>query len=296
MEINQLKTFFAIIEEQSFSRAAQRLFLTQPAVSFQIKALEKELDEVLFDRSSKNLHLTKAGKILEQYGRQIFHALDSVKSEIGEVRNLVQGNLSIGCSDTLSSYYLPRLLGPFLQKYPSLDITVRNNPSVKIVESVLQRELDIGIVTMPVDHTQLRTKRLISYTDIAVFSPQSHFAGNDCLTLRELSKTRLLLLERGTRHRSLIEKEFRNQALVLEKVIAFGSVGVQKAFARTGIGVAIVPDFAVQEEIEQGVLCRAAIQGLSRRSAGVIINKKSNMSPAGRTFLQTLLTWADENK
>lgn len=287
MDLAQLKTFCIIIEEKSFSRAAQRLFLTQPAISMQIKALENDIGQVLFDRSTKEIMCTEAGNLLYPCAQRVLQEIDNARNKIDEIKNLVRGQLTLGCSDTVSSYLLPSFLSQFLEKYPFLEVSVRNRPTQFIVRMVLEQEVDIGFVTMPVKNDTLQFCSFHSYHDVVLYSPQHPLSMKTCISLEDLTSYRLLLLEPQTMTRTLLEKAFMQAQCRPQSFMQFGSVEVQKAFARNNLGVAIVPDFAINKRTERCIARR--IRDVPVRDIAVVKKKKRQLSPAANKFWELLL-------
>lgn len=284
MQTDQLQAFCYIVEEKSFSRAASRMFITQPAISMQIKSLEQGIGQALFDRSRKEVIPTEAGKILYRHARNIFDEIESARNQIDAVANLVRGRLTVGCSDTVSSYILPPYLSEFLKKYPELEITVQNRPSQHIVAMVLESSADIGFVTLPVVEQALSVRPFLSYNDVAICSKDHPFTKSARLDLPSLAAHRLLLLEPGTKSRMLLDEEFARARLSPSMIMGFGSVEVQKAFAKTGIGVAIVPDFAVKTREDRNSLAVLPVKGINKREIGIVVRKNRILSIATQRF------------
>lgn len=288
MDIDQLRSLCFIAEEKSFSGAAQRMFITQPAISMQIKALEEEVGRVLLDRSKKEIYLTEEGEILYKHAKSVFNELEHANNEIDELQRLVRGQLTIGCSDTVSSYLLPRIISGYIEKYPDIEITVQNRPSPHIIKMVLDRIADIGLVTMPVDENNLVVRRLFSYKNVAVCSREHPVAELAKITVPALVKQRLLLLEPGTKNRILLDEAFARSGVKPASVMEFGSVEVQKSFAETGIGVAVVPEFAIGKRDKRGGLKSMPIRKLRKNEIGILVKKNRKLSPAVSEFIALL--------
>ncbi len=288
MELDQLRSFCFVAEERSFSRAARRMFVTQPAISMQIKSLELEIGQSLFDRSKKEIATTEAGKILYTHAKRIFSEMDNARNEIDKIQQMVRGELIVGCSDTVSSYILPALLADFLKEYPALTITVQNRPSLHILQMILEGSAEIGFVSLPAAGANLDIQPFFTYDDVAVCSPAHAYARHKRISLSALAKHRLLLLEPGTKNRMLIDGAFTKANITPVSVMGFGSVEVQKAFAKKNIGIAVVPEFALRQEIEQGVLKVLSIGGIARRKIGVVVRKNRLLSMAAQKFLSLI--------
>jgi DNA-binding transcriptional LysR family regulator len=200
----------------------------------------------------------------------------------------VRGQLTIGCSDTVSSYLLPPILSDFIEKYPNIEITVQNRPSPHIIHMVLDRTADVGLVTMPVTDDDLKVRQLFSYRNVAICSPEHSFAKHSSTHLSSLARHRLLLLEPGTKNRMLLDEAFARVNVSPGSLMEFGSVEVQKSFAETGIGIAIVPDFAVRKKRDRNLLKIIRIRRIPRCETGVIVRKNRKLSPAVQEFISLL--------
>ena len=156
MDLHQLRGFYEIARTRSFTRAADKLFLSQPAISLQIKALEDELGKALFDRKRREIRLTEAGEVLFKYVQQIFDGLEDARNEIAALDKEVSGRLVVGTSDTNCTYILPDALEEFRRCYPGVDLDIRNRISPEIAKLVATDEVDIGLVTLPVRHRDVQ--------------------------------------------------------------------------------------------------------------------------------------------
>ena len=147
MDLAQLEIFLCIADERSFSRAAEKMLRTQPALSIAIKRLEEELGETLFDRSSKSGTMTEAGKILYSYAQKMINLRDEAREAIGELRGMFRGRLTIGANESTSFYVLPALLLEYRKRHPQIKIEVFRNVSEKIPLEVVERNLDFGFLS-----------------------------------------------------------------------------------------------------------------------------------------------------
>lgn len=286
MEIMQLKGFCAVVEEQSFSKAASRIFVSQPAISMQIKSLEEELGEKLLKRSKRKIDLTEAGEVLYQRARNILNELELTRQEIEEIHGLQRGKLNLGCSDTVSTYILPSLLQGFIGEYPRIDITVRNKPTMQIVQMIQDGEIDLGLITLPVTNPQLEIHELFNYQDVAICSHNHPLSHHTSVKIENLAVERLLVLEEGTKSRTLLDQKLTISGIIPESIIEFSSVEVQKAFAEIGLGVAIVPDFSVSKSSKE--LHQLQIENLPVRTIGYAIKSNRQIPGLLNKFLELL--------
>ena len=288
MTFDQLRAVQAIFRERGFSRAAEKLFITQPALSMQIKALEEELDDLVFERTGRRVVPTEAGRILYQHANSILAELATVREEIDGIKGLSRGTISVGCSDTLTRYFLLPVLSRFSGQHPGIQVKVWNKTTPQIVQMLLDGEAEVGIVTMPVERTGVSLQIVGTYEDVAVCSPNFELAGRRSVDLETLSTVPLLLLEPGTRSRERLKRSFSDARITLKSFMDLGSVEVQKDLARIGTGVAIVPDFAVAEDVAQKTLIGLSVKGLPKREIAVITRSSRELPSTTRAFLGVL--------
>ena len=157
MDLDQLRGFFETAREKSFTRAAKKLFLTQPAVSLQVKALEEELGERLFERSGKQVILTEAGRLLLGKAEEIFEAVEAAREEVAALKELRVGRVSVGASDTNCAYVLPYSVTAFRGAYPGVEIRLMDRMSPGVAQLVLDGVVDFGLATLPVAEPRLES-------------------------------------------------------------------------------------------------------------------------------------------
>lgn len=286
MEIAQLKGFRAVVEERKFSLAARRVFLSQPAISMQIKALEEEFGEKLLHRSRKEIVPTAAGKILYQQARKILDEVELTGQKIMNLKGIQIGHLGIGCSDTISHYILPNILKSFLLKFPGIEVGIQNKPTHQIIQMVQDRIVDVGVISLPFTASNLISKRLFTFKEIALCSREHPLAIKKSVDLKSLTRERLLLLEKSTQSRIILEKVFMSLDLNPTAIMEFGSVEVQKSFAEINLGVAIIPEFAFREDNTK--LIALPISDIGEREIGVVYHAKGEASKIVAAFISEL--------
>lgn len=290
MELHQLRGFYEIARQGSFTQAADRLFLTQPAISLQLKALEEELGEVLLERAHKRIRLTPAGEILLRRTKTVLAELDSAHAEIASLRQEVRGHLVIGTSDTNSTYILPQVLRSFRQSYPQVEVDIRNKMSMEVGRLVVDNEVDLGLATLPVrDRERLaESQSLFTRQDVLICPPGHPLSARKRITLKTLAEYPLLALEPGSTTRYLLEQSFRQADLKPRVSMNLGSIEVIKRFVEIGFGVAIVPRIAIEPEVADGRLHSVAVRGLSPRPIGLVEHRGRQRSPAAAAFVAVL--------
>ena len=288
MDLYQLRSFYEIVREQSFTRAAAKLFLTQPAISLQLKALENELGETLIERNRRQLRLTLAGEIFFAHAKAILAQLEQARDDIAALKQVVRGRLAIGTSDTNCTYILPRLLAEFHARYPAVELDVRNRMSPEVGQLVLNDEVDFGLATLPVKHRDLVCESLFARRDVLI-CPLDHALGaRRRIALKQLAAYPFLVLERGSISRQLLEAAFQREGLALQVEMTLGGIEIIKRYVEIGLGIALVPEVAVAAEVAAGKVRAVQVNGLAKRQIGLIEHRRRQRTPATEAFLRLL--------
>jgi len=298
MEVMQLRALVMIHHEGSFTRAAERLHVSQPALSQQIKALERELGAPLFVRSGRRNRLTAVGEIAVARAEQALAQLAQLEQEIESLASLARGRVHIGTSDTICLYLLPPLIRTFRQRHPQIEIHLTNRPSQAVVELLQRGEIDFGIVTLPVQGEKLESLYLCDWQEVAVcaadYSLNATAEGTPAtagtLAIDALGHHPLLLLEQGTTSRGFLDQSFA-QAGVVPQVMELGSIEVLKRYAEIELGLAIVPELAVQAEVAAGRLCSFALPWLPKRAIGIVRLRDQYLAPAAQALIELIQQW-----
>ena len=289
MDLERLSAFRAVAEERSFSRAAGRVYKTQPAVSQAVALLEKELGTPLFVRLGRTVELTQAGEVLLEHARQAFGTLDHARARIEALAGLRAGRLSIGTSDTTACYILPAALRVFRESYPGIEIVLSNRPSPATLEQVLSHEVDIGIITLPIDEPRVVVKELFVREDVVICSPRHALAARRRLRIGELGRHPMLLLDKGSNTRSFIDERLARAGVRPQIAMELGSIDVIKRLVQLDFGISIVPRVAVEDEVRRGELCAVGVfSAKEARRLGVIHLSRGHLALAAQEFLRML--------
>ncbi len=282
----RLNCFRAVARTGGFSRAAEALHKTQPAISQAIRALEDDLEERLFLRLGREVRLTEAGEALLEYVERARAILERGRSELAARSNLEVGQLSLGTSDTNACYLLPPVLERYRATHPGIEVRISNRPSPMIERQVVEGDVDLGLVTLPASHSSLRCQPLMLREDVAIFSPAHPLAGRKRVRMRELFQLPLLLLDRGARTRAFIDDRARELAVVPHVAMELASVEVVKRLVAADFGVSIVPRIAIDKEIAEGSLaCAALFRRDQFRELGWIHPRQLPLSRAASAFV-----------
>ena len=205
MELQQLRGFCEVARQGSFTRAADKLFLTQPAVSQQVRSLEEELGQSLLERGRKGVRLTHAGEALFRRARSVLGELAAARAELEEMGTHVRGRVLMATSDTNCTYVLPPVLRRFRERFPEVDVDIRNKMSSEIGQLVLADEIDFGLATLPIRDRGLSTEPVFERSDVWICPPGHPLSGRQAVLPATAGRHPLLALERGSQSRSLLD-------------------------------------------------------------------------------------------
>lgn len=289
MEIRLLRAFKAVADAGSFTRAAQRVHLTQAAVSVQIKALEEELGTPLFLRANKKVYLTEAGKLLKDRADLILREHDEAKAEVSSIRGVQRGLLRIGiASASISSHPLPEILVDLKRRHPLAEFQVHGGTSEWIVAGILSDELDVGLVSLPVEEKGIRTKRLRSDRLVAVAPPTwPRAASLKQLSAKALAAEPLILGERGGNTRRLIDLYFQQAGVQPRIIMELNRTDAIKRMVELGFGLSMLPWSSVRREVAAGRLRSLTVRGLKLRwQLGVASLQNDYVPPLVQAFIE----------
>jgi DNA-binding transcriptional LysR family regulator len=288
MEFHQLRSFCEIARERSFTRAAARLGLTQPAISLQMKALEEELGEPLLVRHRTQLRLTPAGELLYQHAQAVLASLEAARADITAFRQGLRGHVALATSDTNSTYILPEVLRQFRECYPQVRIDIRDKMSSQVLQLVVDHEVDFGLATLPLLPPPVTTEVLFRREDVVICPRGSPLAQESGVSLAQVSPYPLLALSRRSMSRQLLEAAFQQAGAPMQVAMNLGSIEVIKRFVAIGLGFAIVPRVAVLDEVRTGQVVAIPVYGLPIREIGLVERMRKRRSTAATAFLQLL--------
>jgi DNA-binding transcriptional LysR family regulator len=265
MDTRQLAAFCAVVERRSFSQAADRLGVTQPAVSLQVRALEKRLGTQLLDRSGRRVEPTEAGLRLFRGAQRMLALEDQLLAEVAaSSEGALTGDLVLGASTGPAAVVVPVILGEFQRLNPDVRVFLTVSDTHTIVERVAARELELGIVGAARRHRGVRFEPFFSDEVILVCPPGHPFAGRSVM-LDELRGERLILMQEGAGVRQIVEDALRRQGVRLRDLDVRLELGLQESVRRAveaGYGVTFISRTAVESELEAGRLVEARVEGL----------------------------------
>jgi len=262
LENSRLKVFRAVAEHLNFRRAAEHLFLSQPAVTLQIKALERDLGVRLFDRAAGRISLTRQGSVLLGYANKVATLISEAERELGTDDGKVSGDLSLGVSTTIAQYVLPRLLGAFLDEHPRVQFSLHSGNTSEIVRCLLDGKVSIGLIEGPARDRGVRAEPFMEDELVLITPGDFEF---DRLSQGQLVAFNLLMREQGSGSRRVVETALEKAGLELKffkKVMELDSTEAIKSAVEAGLGLGFVSRWAISKELELGALRVAQVTGV----------------------------------
>ena len=296
--LRQLRTFKTVADLTSFSLAAQRLKLSQPSVSYQVKELEETLGLPLLDRLGKRVQLTEAGTVLYAYARRMLDVLDEATIAIEEMRGIKRGSLRVGASTTVGIYLLPAALGAFKKLHPGLVISLEIGTRERVQEQVLRNELDLAVVGPALKDPELAIIPFLS-DELVVVAPAGHaLAEKRGLTLKDLAGQPFIMREASSGSRWSLEKAARKSGAKLSVAMELGSNGAIKHAVESGLGLAVISRYATALEFASGRLVELKVRGFPIQRDWHIVHLRRRKLPAPVTAFIDFLkgkSWLSRN-
>lgn len=289
-----LHVFYTVVNERSFTRAAEKLFRTQPAISLAIQRLEAEVGETLLDRSGRDLALTDTGKIVYECARQQDNLHRSLINQINETRNKSVGRLCIGANESMTLYLLPHLC-EFRKAYPKVKVVVQRSRSGEIPDRLLAGDADLGVVSYAVTDERFRAHPL--YVDHLSFvvPPGHRLAKQASLSIKDLEMEVFVAHNVASPYRDAVIRAFRDAKVPLNMDIEMPTVESIRRMVQAGQGVAFLPRMCVDQDVRQGALKEVKVKELRvERRINLVSVEKRSLSHAARAFLD--LVKADQRK
>jgi len=286
VEFDQLSFFLAVAQEGSFSRAAEKVGRTQPALSLALKRLEEELGERLLDRGNRNVVVTEAGRVLQNYAHRLLFLREEAQSAISELRGLLRGRLRIGANESTSLYLLPDLLVAFRQAYPQIKVEVFRSNSEAIPSQVLEYGLDVGFISFDPGTAGLASDLVLRDPLVLVVPPKHPLARKRQVKVMELAKETFVAHNAKTPARTRLVEFFVEHDTPLNIAVELSTIETIKAFVVRGAGLAILPRMSVVDAISDGRLKEVRIEGLKiERAIRVVHRPEAELSHAALAFL-----------
>ena len=282
---NQLRTFLAVARRLSFTRAAEELHLTQPAVSMHIRKLERAIGATLFDHIGRRVGLTATGQVLSAYAERVLALEDELRASLADLDDVCQGPFAIGTSTTIGISLLPDLLRRFVAEHPLVTLHVRIGMGFEIVQGLLDGQLDVGIMTGEVDDERIEAEPVAEDELVLIVPPGHRWAEVASVGPHDLIGEPLLMPGQNSWNRSLIGRQLAAHGVTPEVVAESNSHIAIARIVEAGVGAAIVSRLSVADELAQGRLFQVPLRDVDfRRPISLLMHRDKHRTPTMRAF------------
>lgn len=293
IDFRHLETFRKVAELKSFSKAAEDLFLTQPTISGHILSMEQSLSLRLFDRTGREVRLTKAGKVFLQYATKILTIRKDLINALSEFSQGIRGELSLGASTIPGEYLLPKIMAEFKKEHPFLSISLKIADTKEIVQYVLQGDVEFGMTGAKLNHPILHYEKYEEDEILIVGPSSSPLTRKRKIDLEELMKEPWAIREEGSGTQMAVEKALRKKGKSLKEfnvVVEMGSTSSLKEGVKAGLGLAFISRKAAEGELKQGLLSQIDVEGFEPvfRQTYIVSHRGRTLSPVCIKFLNYL--------
>jgi DNA-binding transcriptional LysR family regulator len=284
MDIDQLKTFLEVCRQKSFSRAAEKIHVTQPSISAQIRSLENYLGHRLLERGGGKVTLTAAGRVFEPFAENCLSRLNHMVMTLADLERLPRGALTVSANDSTALYVLPVFFSKFRRQYPRVALNIVRAERTKSLELVLDREVEFGVVSLPLKDKRLHVE-VIHTDEFVLVVPANHpLAGLESASLKQVAQHRLLLLKQG-RRREHLDELFAQEKLCPRIAMELDSNELLKRLILKDMGIGFLPKINVLDEERSGTLKIVPIENVNiSRELALISRKDQVLTRAGNAF------------
>ncbi len=296
MDFDQLVTFLEVTKQGSFSRAGEKVFRSQSAVSAQIRQLEREYGSKLLDRSGKLVRLTPAGRVLHDYAERLLKLKDDSLLAIADQGKTPRGTLLIGANEATCLYVLPDVFAEYCRLHPQVQISIYRNFSYKIVEKLENGAIDVGIVSLPVKSPSLKVQPIFRDQLMVMVARQHPLSRRELLTVRDIAKEPLLFPKTGHTRR-LLDKIFRPFNADLQVRMELPSIGMIKSFVAAGLGISLISASFARDEVRAGLVKLIPLEDAQLwRELGLAYRRDRTLPRATTAFIATVRQLAAARK
>ena len=299
MNIIQLNSFIEIVGCKSFSKAAKKLRISQPALSMQLQALEEELDTKLLDRTTKTIQLTKTGKKTYKYAKKIISEHKNLLKAIRIEEEILKGKVNICCSTIPGEQVLPFLIGKFKKLYPQADTKLFISDSLKVIDAVKDGIYDIGIAGVKIENEDIEFKEFVD--DELIFIASNDFVkqSGNIFNITDIKNIPFIMREKDSGTRLTFERELKNHNISLDELNAFLILGSSQAVinaAQANLGITIVSKFAARRALQCEEISEIKFKNLEvKRKLFLVRNKKIEITPLLNKFINFILSYSSFN-
>lgn len=286
MDFDQLETFLEVARHASFSRAAEKRFRTQPAISSQIRSLEEEVGAKLFDRSGGKVSLTAAGKAFQKYVKETLDARKAMLVNLAEMERIPRGEIIVGANEGTCLHILPEVFADFKKQYPDVSVNIKRADYGKILESVIDNSVDFGVVSLPVTDNRL-TVVLIHRDELVIIAPPDHPLGKmKSATMADVRRFPIVVPKAG-HTRDALDQLFHDRRMKPNYTMELDSSELLKRFVAAGVGVGFIPRSSIQEDVRAKALVSIPMADAQvRRDLALVFRKDKALSRAALAFIE----------
>ncbi|TXF11277.1 LysR family transcriptional regulator [Pelomicrobium methylotrophicum] len=293
MADRRLQVFYTVAKQLSFTKAAELLFMTQPAVTFQVKQLEEHFNTRLFERSHGKISLTPAGQLVFEYAERILNLSSELETRMHEMVGGIAGPLSIGASTTIAEFMIPRILGEFKSAYPQVQLRLVVGNSEMIENQVADHMLDLGLIESPPHLPSLKNEILCEDELVMICAPDHPLAQASSVVPKQLAQLPYVSREPGSGTREFADQFFAKQGVSPDEmniVMELGSPEAVKGVVETGLGFGVVSRYTVQKELKLGTLVAVPFRPKLVRIMSLVCPKEKFRSRLLSTFIDFAVT------
>ena len=278
MDFDQLTTFVQVSKLKSFSKAGQKVFRSQSAVSAQIRQLEQAYHAKLLDRSAKSVELTPAGEVLFEFAERLLRLRDESVQVVADRGNVVQGPVAFGANEATCLYLLPDILAEFQRRYPLVQISIYRNFSHKILQRLEEGSLDLGIVTLPLKSPNLKIHTINRDRLRFMVSAKNPMAQRSHVTLEEVASSPLIFPKTGFT-RQVLDKLFRPYRSRLRIAMELPSIGMIKTFVAADVGISIISESFARDQVKSGEVKLLNVEGFDLYRELALVYRRDRSLP-----------------
>jgi DNA-binding transcriptional LysR family regulator len=289
-QLGQLQAFLEVARLGTISRAAEALFVSQPALTARVQGLERTLGSELFARSRHGSRLTEAGRAFLPYAERALTAVRRGREAVIEVASGSAGRLTIGAAPAVSTYVLPTMLHRFQADHPGVSLSVRSGHSEEVLEMVLREEVDLGLMR-PIEHAEVISSLLYEDELVLVVHDGHPFASNGEIRMERLATEHLILFDRTSSYHELTSAVFRHAGIAPRGYLEVDNIDAAKRMVEQRLGIALLPRTSIQAETASGRLFPVKITDMAPLKRQIVVARRRDageMSPAAAAFLRTL--------
>ncbi len=289
MNLKQLEAFYLVVKKRSFTRAAEELNVTQPAVTIQVKSLERSLNLKLIQQLGKKIQLTESGEFLYQYAEKIFDLVSDAKEKMRDFKKLMRGTLRIGTTKNYARYIMPSLLSEFQRRFPGIKVILDEGNSEDMAKSVLEKKNELALISQLNLDRKIKSFFFSTVEFVLVVSPEHRFSQRKSISLRELNGEPVILREKGSGSRAAILRKFQEYGIWPSVIIEASSLDFIVGYVKQNKGMSFMFEPDIKEELERGTLRVIFIEeGNIIFFTDIIYHSEKTLSPPGQAFLNVV--------